>query len=108
MVVLAQNRVQAAQQLAQPVTQTAPTPMSAPAQPSLLDMAEDAPADDGIPRALRDLMTADGVSAEQIQAAVTKAGFFPAGTPIANYGEQFINGMLVAQWSKVKEIIAKI
>ena len=106
--VLAQNTLQAAQQMAQPVTQTAPTPMAATAQPSLLDMAEDAPADDGIPRALRDLMTADGVSAEQIQAAVTKAGFFPAGTPIANYGEQFINGMLVAQWSKVKGIIAKI
>ena len=71
-------------------------------------MAEDAPNDDGIPRALRDLMTADGITVQQIQAAVTKAGFFPDGTPIANYGEQFINGMLIAQWPTVKQIIAKL
>lgn len=96
--VLAHNTVQAATQVYAP----APTP-----QTSLLDMAEDAPPASAIPKALADLMQADGITEQQVCDAVAKGGFFPVGTPIANYGEQFINGMLIAQWPTVKAIITK-
>ena len=108
--VLANNTVQAATQVYAPAPppQAIPQPMPTPApQPNLLDMTEDAPTASAIPKALADLMQADGITEQQVCDAVAKGGFFPAGTPIANYGEQFINGMLIAQWPTVKAIITK-
>lgn len=61
---------------------------------------------DGVPQALWDLMQADGVTVEQVQAAVSKKGYYPAGTPIKNYDPQFISGCLVAAWTQVKSMIA--
>ena len=59
----------------------------------------------GVPKELADLMRADHVTAEQLQAAVAKKGYYPAGTPIANYDPGFISGCLVACWDSVKKII---
>jgi len=60
---------------------------------------------DGIPQALIDLMKAENVIPSEIQSAVAKRGYYPADTPIANYGDNFINGVLIAAWSQVFEII---
>lgn len=59
----------------------------------------------GIPKPLWDLMQADGVSEAQVQAAVAKRGYYPAGTPIANYDPDFVAGCLVACWSQVKALM---
>ena len=67
---------------------------------------EPAPPPDGVPQALWDLMQADGVTAEQVQDAVAKKGYYPAGTPIQNYDPKFISGCLIAAWDQVKSMIA--
>jgi len=59
----------------------------------------------GIPKALADLMAADGITVDQVQAVVAKKGYYPAGTPIKNYDPQFISGCLVACWGSVKSQI---
>lgn len=58
----------------------------------------------GIPKELADLMRADHVSPERLQEAVAKKGYYPAGTPIANYDPGFISGCLVACWDSVKKL----
>ena len=51
-----------------------------------------------IPKALADLMEADGISESEVRFAVSQNGYFPEETPIENYGEEFINGALIAGW----------
>lgn len=63
---------------------------------------------DGIPKALADLMTANNVSEEDIQLAVSMKGYFPQDTPIANYPPDFVNGVLVGAWEQVYEMIKEI
>lgn len=60
---------------------------------------------EGIPKALADLMTANNVSEEDIQLAVSQRGYFPRDTKIKDYGEQFIEGCLIACWSDVFTMI---
>lgn len=60
---------------------------------------------DGIPKALADLMTANNVSESDIQLAVSLKGYFPEGTPIANYPPDFINGVLIGAWDQVYAMI---
>lgn len=60
---------------------------------------------DGIPKALYDLMCADGVSAEEIQKAVTDKGYYPKDTPISAYDAQFVNGVLIGAWQQVKALV---
>ena len=67
--------------------------------------AKRAEPDTDIPKALADLMAADGITVEQVQAVVAKKGYYPAGTPIENYDPQFISGCLVACWNSVKSQI---
>lgn len=59
----------------------------------------------GIPPALADLMRANGVKPEEIQQAVADKGYYPEGTPIANYDPQFITGVLVGAWQQVFAMI---
>ena len=91
---------------------TTPDPKVTNSRP--LDMVEDVqvlssatvmPA--GVPKSLWDLMQADNITVDDIQRAVTEKGFFPAGTPIANYGDSFINGMLIGSWEKFKSFLKK-
>lgn len=60
---------------------------------------------DGIPKALADLMIANDVSEEDIQLAVSQRGYFPRDTLIKDYGDEFINGWVIAFWDKVYEMI---
>ena len=55
--------------------------------------------------ALYDLMTANNVKEEEIRKVVALRGYYPEATPIDNYDEQFINGVLVAAWEQVFEMI---
>jgi hypothetical protein len=58
-----------------------------------------------IPKNLLDLMQANHVSVEDIQAIVTAKGYYPANTPIKNYDPEFINGVLVGAWPQVYDAI---
>ena len=80
---------------------------------SLLDTDDEPPVQHGaaasmLPRALTDLMQANGVTEQEIRMAVSEKGYFPLDTPIANYGDDFINGCLIAAWDQVFEIIKSI
>lgn len=61
-----------------------------------------------IPQALRDLMMQNDVSEEEIQAVVSKKGYYPEGTPILNYDPGFINGVLVGAWVQVFGMILEL
>ncbi|MDF2538857.1 MAG: hypothetical protein K0S76_1878 [Herbinix sp.] len=59
------------------------------------------PSTENIPKSLADLMTANGVTVEEIQKAVASRGYYPEDTPITNYDPSFISGVLVAAWTAV-------
>lgn len=84
-----------------PFPSQAPEPPSSPAAP----VPEEPPLDDGIPRALKDLMLQSGVTETEIQEAVAFRGYFPRGTPIVNYGDAFIQGVLISAWPDVYQMI---
>ncbi len=73
-----------------------PTPASPPAPEQQKPVIPD-----GIPKPLADLMISNGVTDEEIRTAVAGRGYFPFGTPIANYGADFINGCLIGAWKQV-------
>ena len=106
--------VQAVQQTP-PVAQPQQAPMQAPtAEPVLAQAVAEAHEEEqialfgeGIPDALRDLMRANAVTSQEIERAVAEKGFYPLGTPIANYDPGFIDGVLVAAWGQVFEHIKK-
>lgn len=58
-----------------------------------------------LPPALSALLFEYNVTEAEIQQAVAQRGYFPADTPILNYGEDFISGKLVACWEQVYSLI---
>ena len=74
---------------------------------AILDEAGLEPVSDeeDVPKQLADLMAADGITAAQIHKAVAIQGYFPEDTPIANYGESFINGAIIGGWNDLKNYI---
>lgn len=60
-----------------------------------------------IPPALSELMKANNVTEQEIMDAVASRGYFPAGTPISNYGDDFINGCLIGAWEQVYKMICE-
>lgn len=77
----------------------AQTPVHPPAQPD--DWA-------GIPQALGDLMRANDVTPQEIRNAVAEKGYYPVGTPISKYDQDFIAGVLVGAWNQVHALIVKM
>ena len=61
--------------------------------------------DDTVPKALADLMRANNVSVPDIQFVVGAKGYYPSDTPIANYDEGFIQGVLIGAWDQVYQMI---
>lgn len=59
----------------------------------------------GLPAALRELMTANNVTEDELRNAVAWKGYFTADTPILNYGEAFINGCLCS--ASMKSIVSE-
>lgn len=66
------------------------------------------PPDLRIPKALRDLMAANGVCEWDIQSVVEARGYFPADMDIWDYPEDFINGVLVGAWPQVLAMIREM
>lgn len=64
--------------------------------------------DDGIPKALADLMAANNVTAQDIQQAVAHKGYFPADMPLSDYPEDFVTGCLVAAFPQMLEVIKEL
>lgn len=102
-----------------PAAQEAPVKNSALETPKAEDAAPalaqaEAPAatapslPDGIPPALADLMAFDGISMEEVQAAVAVKGYYPQGTPFAKYDTGFVQGVLIGAWPKVRELALEV
>jgi hypothetical protein len=53
-------------------------------------------------------MEADGVTDEEIRKAVAHRGYYPLETQIGVYDQKFVDGVLVAAWPKVKDLVTKI
>lgn len=103
----------------EPVQQSAPMPIQEqPAQPTEQQSTQPATPvqsspivaelNPNIPQALRDLMTQNHVSEDEIQTVVSNKGYYPMGTPILNYDPGFINGVLVGAWEQVYGMILEI
>ena len=67
------------------------------------DISEPLP--ESLPKELKDLLTANGVSVKEIQLAVAQKGYFPESTPVTNYPKDFIMGVLVGAWEQVLKIV---
>lgn len=62
----------------------------------------------GIPKDLADLMKANNVTKEEIQAVATKQGHFPANTPFENFPADYLGGFLVSNWDKLLLVVQEI
>lgn len=78
---------------------------AADAEPEPTEPALAAEPNPELPAALRELMRANNVTEDEIRQAVALKGYFPADTPILNYGADFINGCLIGAWEQVYGII---
>ncbi len=54
---------------------------------------------DGLPQPLIDLMKSNKITTEMIQKAVSMHGWFPPDMPVKDYPADFIQDMLINQWS---------
>lgn len=54
---------------------------------------------------LYELMNANDVSRKQVQDIVSGKGYFPVGTPLENYPEDFVEGVLIGAWEQVHTAI---
>jgi len=85
---------------------SAPTPIENVQQPPSTPTATtENPIDQNIPRSLRDLMMQNQVKENEIQIVVSKKGYYPFDTPIANYDPGFVEGVLVGAWPQVFNMI---
>lgn len=62
----------------------------------------------GLPVALTDLMRQDGVTAQEVKAAVAAVGYYTEDTPFANYDAGFIQGCLIGAWPQVMARIKEL
>lgn len=96
---------------AEPVTQPVPQPTQIEKAPESVPPAPMPQNDksvnipEGIPKALADLMRANGVDESEIRQAVFTQGHYPYDTPITNYDPRFINGCIIPGWNKVLEVV---
>ena len=60
---------------------------------------------EGVPDQLWQLMQEAGVKEEQLRYAVFKRGYYPYETPIPNYDDSFIKGVLIGAWPQVHQLI---
>lgn len=88
-----------------PVADPVPTTQPQVEQPTVNVEGETVPLDPNIPQSLRDLMTKDGVSENEIQIVVSQKGYYPQDTPITNYDASFIDGVLVGAWDQVHGMV---
>ena len=64
--------------------------------------------DPGIDPQLAQLMTANGVTEDEVKAVVVEKGFMPAEVAVKDYPSDLVQGGLVAQWANIfAQITAK-
>lgn len=91
-----------------PVQQSMPLVPDVPAQEPAADPPAEPKLDPRIPKALRDLMAANGVCEWDIQNAVVAKGYMPSDMEIWEYPEDFVEGCLVAAWPQVFAMITEM
>ena len=70
------------------------------------EIKEDTPViNEGIPKALQDLMDENFVTEEEIRMAVFTKGYYPLDMPIEKYPSEFISGVLIGAWPQVFAMI---
>ncbi|HIB3811479.1 TPA: ATP-binding protein [Enterococcus faecium] len=106
---------QQATQAQQPVSETnaAPLPETAvlaaePVQEEQPNFGRDEIDYTGIPQNLLDLMQTNNVLPQEIMMATSSKGYYPEGTPISNYDPGYIDGVLVAAWPQVFNMIQEL
>ena len=67
--------------------------------------ADAAGEDDGVPAELKQLMDAAGIAAWEIEDAVAKKGYYPAGMHICDYDPGFVYGCLIGAWDSVRKMV---
>lgn len=92
--------VPVAQSTAQPAPEPSQSVPNVPDPPVL-------PLSPGIPQALRDLMLQNNVTEVEIQVVVSRKGYYPQDTPIANYDPSFVEGVLVGAWQQVYGMVVE-
>ena len=106
--VVQETPIQQAQQIQKPIAQQ---PLQAPVQELISDDPFDnnnlfvPTIDPRVPLELRQLMEANGVTEEDVTNACVQKGYFPQGTPLADYPIDFINGCLIGAWPQVLAMI---
>ncbi len=83
-----------------------PEPQKEEAPPPETRVAKEDPS--AFPYQLFELMDRDHVTDEEIRKAVSQKGYYPFETPIGNYEDQFVQGVLVAAWPQVLNMINEI
>ncbi|EPM7558070.1 ATP-binding protein [Enterococcus faecium] len=106
---------QKAVQAQQPVSETNAAPLLETAVPAVEPVQEEQPnfgRDEidytGIPQNLLDLMKTNHVLPQEIMMATSSKGYYPEGTPISNYDPGYIDGVLVAAWPQVFNMIQEL
>lgn len=93
-----------------PGAETAPPPALVPQPPAQEEKSkwQAAPEPPGLPAYLKplyDLMNANNVSPDEVEAACVAKGYAPQDLPLDSYPEDFVTGVLVAAWSQVYGMI---
>lgn len=106
---------QKAVQAQQPVSETNTALLLETAVPAVEPVQEEQPnfgRDEidytGIPQNLLDLMKTNHVLPQEIMMATSSKGYYPEGTPISNYDPGYIDGVLVAAWPQVFNMIQEL
>lgn len=60
---------------------------------------------ESLPKALKDLMRANQVSADELQLAVGQKGYYPDDMPVTDYAPDFIDGVLIGAWEQVYKMV---
>ena len=58
-----------------------------------------------IPKRLLDLMTAAGITEQEVRQVVFERGFYPVSTPVSTYTDDFIDGYVINHWSELKNYV---
>ncbi len=59
------------------------------------------------PPTLRELLDSEGIVDSELQTIVAKKGKYPIDTPISQYSDDFVQGWIIPNFTKIKALIAK-
>lgn len=59
------------------------------------------------PPTLRELLDSEGIEDSELQTVVARKGKYPIDTPISQYSDDFVQGWIIPNFTKIKALIAK-